>query len=252
MLLIFSERDGLIECLPKGGKAVELGVYRGDWSAKLMSTVGFDELWLVDSWEMKKEELNPFPDHPAHLAGLEQAFKEFYKGETTSAALEAGFIEVQQKFGQNPKVKILRKRTFEVVKLMADGFFDMIYVDANHQYEFVLRDLIEFAAKLRPGGVMILNDFYDSPDGRLQNLGVVGALSAFMKRSGFQYLAATASRFSDIAISNNPNSPYCQEFVQRLLRSKYAMVEIPNSLVPNYSHKFFKFQDGTLRVLPSF
>ena len=54
-----------------------------------------------------------------------------------------------------------------------DSHFDVMYVDANHQYEYVLRDMMEARKKLKPGGIMQMNDFYEGPGGVEQNLGVV-------------------------------------------------------------------------------
>ena len=60
-----------------------------------------------------------------------------------------------------------------------------MYIDANHQYEYVLRDMMEARKKLRPGAILLMNDFYEGPGGAEQNLGVMGAVNTFVKRFNF-------------------------------------------------------------------
>ena len=36
----------------------------------------------------------------------------------------------------------------------ADGFFSVVFVDADHRYDGVVRDLSAWAPKVRPGGLM--------------------------------------------------------------------------------------------------
>jgi len=40
-----------------------------------------------------------------------------------------------------------------------NGFFDWIYVDADHRYEAVARDATVAARKLKPGGTLVFNDY---------------------------------------------------------------------------------------------
>ena len=49
--------------------------------------------------------------------------------------------------------------------LFSTGYFDWVYVDGNHNYEFVLEDLRSFAAKIKVGGHLIGDDYYwESPE----------------------------------------------------------------------------------------
>jgi Methyltransferase domain len=251
MLFVMADRDVLLQCVPKGGRVAELGVYTGEHAALMLETVRCEELHLVDYWQYQPREHIPFPDTPAHFEALERVTRQ-YMGPDPNVTLERCYQQAVERFAGDPRVTIHRERTAEAVAGFADGWFDLIYVDANHQYEYVLRDLLEYAPKLKPGGLMILNDHYDSAEGRDQNLGIVGAAAAFTKRSHFDYIALTSAPWSDLAITDDPDSPYCQEFVDNLLGSNVSMVELPDSIVPNFQHKVVAARNGTVRHLPSF
>lgn len=44
-------------------------------------------------------------------------------------------------------------------KLDADKFFDIIYIDGNHEPEYVMEDAVLSFRKLKEGGIMIFDDY---------------------------------------------------------------------------------------------
>ena len=54
---------------------------------------------------------------------------------------------------------ILGDSTSELTKLQ-DSRYDMIYVDGAHDYKGVCRDLEAARTKIKPGGLLVLNDYY--------------------------------------------------------------------------------------------
>jgi hypothetical protein len=251
MYFVLSDRDVLLSCLPKRSVIVELGVFKGDHAEEMLRVVDPKELHLVDAWHYDLGEHVPFDDTPAHFAELERQTRQ-YMGDDPAAALEEFYAGTVRRFAREERVTIHRMKTFDAVHQFEDGSLDMVYVDANHQYEYVLRELLEYAPKLRPGGVFILNDHYDSPDGRMQNLGVVGAAATFLKRSEFVPVAMSAAAWSDLVITNDPGEVYCREFIDTLLASPAAIVEVPGALVPNYQHVWVEQGGKVIRHMPSF
>lgn len=250
MLFVLSDRSALLDCVPRGGRAAELGVFTGDHAAGMQRVIGCNELHLVDTWSYDPADRVPFPDMPEHMMEREAVVADYF-GPDPDASLEEHFRTTVQRFANDPAVTIHRSRTSDAYRQFDDGCFDMIYVDANHQYEYVLRDLLEWGPELRMGGLMFLNDHYDSPDGRRQNLGVIGATAAFVKRSAFDYVAMSAAPWSDMVLTNDPGSAYAREFVGNLLRQPAPLVELPDAVVPHYNHKFVA-GPGFARQLPSF
>ncbi|MCB2082047.1 MAG: class I SAM-dependent methyltransferase, partial [Rickettsiales bacterium] len=100
-------------------------------------------------------------------------------------------------------VTIHRTDTFSAYETLKGQQFDIIYIDANHQYEYVLRDIKLFAELLTENGLIILNDAIASPMGRTQNLGVLEAVSSFLKGTHFAPLAVTATDWADLIIGRS-------------------------------------------------
>jgi cephalosporin hydroxylase len=47
----------------------------------------------------------------------------------------------------------------EAAAEFADEYFDWIYIDGNHQYEFVLLDLESYYPKVKAGGSIVGDDY---------------------------------------------------------------------------------------------
>lgn len=59
-------------------------------------------------------------------------------------------------------VKIHRSPSEEAAVEFSEGYFDWVYIDANHQYEFVRRDLDLYSPRVKKGG-LITGDDYGTP-----------------------------------------------------------------------------------------
>ena len=49
--------------------------------------------------------------------------------------------------------------SYECLASYEDGFFDLIYLDADHSYEFVKKDTEQAVRVLSERGVIIFNDY---------------------------------------------------------------------------------------------
>lgn len=129
--------------------AVEVGVCRGEFSRVLLSTWP-GKLFMVDAWK--------YYDDPNYrdIANAPQGEHE--------ANLQKAW-QVQQQFA--PRAQIVRGDSFLVAQQFADGFFDVVYLDANHTYDHVKKELAIWAPKVKNGGALGGHDFLDAelPDG---------------------------------------------------------------------------------------
>ena len=50
----------------------------------------------------------------------------------------------------------------DIVKKFQDGWLDFVYIDANHQYEYVLEDIKLWTPKVKKGGVIGGHDYHSS------------------------------------------------------------------------------------------
>ena len=64
------------------------------------------------------------------------------------------------------KVVVHRNFSHNVVPTFEDDFFDIAFIDGNHETEFVYKDGVMTFPKVKPGGVIIFDD-YDWPQTRV-------------------------------------------------------------------------------------
>jgi len=83
----------------------------------------------------------------------------------------------------DPRVHVDRSLSVVAATHYRDGYFDFVYLDADHTYVAVLADLVAWWPKVRAGGVMAGHDYCPaSPvcaDGVRVAFGVIEAVNAF-------------------------------------------------------------------------
>ena len=61
------------------------------------------------------------------------------------------------------KIKWIKERSTDAVKLIADSSLDFVYIDANHTYESVAEDIRLYYPKVKKGGLFSGHDYdYES------------------------------------------------------------------------------------------
>ena len=65
------------------------------------------------------------------------------------------------KFSSNPAVENIFSSSVEASSRFPNGYFDFVYIDADHQYQSVKDDINAWYEKVKPGGWMYFHD-YDS------------------------------------------------------------------------------------------
>lgn len=64
-----------------------------------------------------------------------------------------------------PQHHIIRATSLTCASLFSDGYFDLIFIDADHSYRVVKEDITAWLPKVRKDGVLSGHD-YHVPDGR--------------------------------------------------------------------------------------
>jgi len=171
MLLVPVTRNQLVACLPRGLAMAEIGVARGEFSRVLIDTCSPTRLHMIDPWRHQTD---------AHLASdsnnpdqLEQDRRFAQVSADFARELESGQAVLSRAFSH------------EAAEAIEDGSLDMVYVDGDHSYDGVMRDLEAFASKLRPGGVIMGHDY--TWHARVE-FGVVPAVNDFVQHRGYSFL----------------------------------------------------------------
>lgn len=137
-------RKMLDEVMPKGARCAEIGVWQGDFSAEILDITQPRELVLIDPWDLLAEKVEQHT-HSQHAS---------------AARMRAKYDDIMSTIGLLPNCIVRKGFSVEILETYPDGYFDWIYIDGNHMYEFVLEDILTAARKVRSGGLIAGDDLY--------------------------------------------------------------------------------------------
>lgn len=143
-----AEWDTLMEQL-KPRTLLEIGSFEGASACYLIDTLARDaaiELHCIDTWEGSPELVNQTPK----MSLVEERFTR-----NTELAIQSAANRVSLVVHKGPS-------SVHLPKLIVEGrqeHFDFIYVDGSHQAPDVLFDAVVAFKLLRPGGLMVFDDY---------------------------------------------------------------------------------------------
>jgi hypothetical protein len=143
---IFENRVDMIQTLLKEGMVgCEIGVFAGEFAEQLYARKPA-ELYLIDAWEGEPESRMLFSGDQDGNNGT--SYPDFYL-----------YAKVVNQFSDCPNVKILKGWTTDVLPTLPDNYFDYIYMDADHSYEGMKRDLKLILPKVKPNALILGHDY---------------------------------------------------------------------------------------------
>ena len=153
VLHFLGENDGrewLLKRLPKHSVGAEIGVYGGRFSELILRIVRPRKLHLIDPWKYEAD-----PTYERSLYGGSQG--------QSQARMDAMYESVVKTF-QSRRVEIHREDSAACSARFPDNYFDWIYMDGNHQYEFVKQDLELYLPKVKSEGLVAGDDYAQDPN----------------------------------------------------------------------------------------
>jgi hypothetical protein len=123
----------------------EIGVWEGRFSAAILKRGNPKELHLIDPWVHQ--------DYENRYYSIEQE------------EMDQKYNDVKQRFSNDDRVKIHRKFSTDVS--FPEQYFDWVYIDGDHTYEMVLKDLMFYYPLIKKGGWLCGDDYgwgADRPD----------------------------------------------------------------------------------------
>jgi predicted O-methyltransferase YrrM len=104
--------------------------------------------------------------------------------------------------GRGKQLRCEQGDSCEVLARYADQTFDMIYVDAGHDYESVKGDANLAKQKIKPAGILIFNDYIKYSHYDDAYYGVIPVVNDLVVNQGFEVVgfALQADMYCDIAI----------------------------------------------------
>lgn len=142
-------RRFLLDMFPKRSVGAEIGVHLGDFSAHILEIVQPAELHLIDPWEHQTA-----PEYRAAWYGG--------RVERGQQEMDERYEAVRRRFAAEVttgQVRLHRGSSTDVLEEFPEGYFDWVYIDGNHYYEFVRKDLDLALRKTRAGGLITGDDY---------------------------------------------------------------------------------------------
>jgi hypothetical protein len=142
-------RRAVLKVMPRGSVCAEIGVDRGDFSHRILQTVQPHRLHLIDPWEYMVSDEYKESRYGGRFGGNQAQMDARYASvlRRFRSAIDAGQVVVHRAYSQ------------DIAPDFDDDYFDWVYVDGNHLYEYVKQDLELFYPRLKPGGYIAGDDY---------------------------------------------------------------------------------------------
>ena len=140
-------RRKFLQKLPKGGVAVEIGVWQGEFSPTILELIKPKKLVLIDPW--------------AHIS--DDSHSEAFVGRTRKAKMDKIFDKVVKRFDAEitaGQVSMIRDFSVPALEKFEAKSISFAYVDGDHSYEGVKSDLVALFPKMKTGGIMAFDDYH--------------------------------------------------------------------------------------------
>jgi hypothetical protein len=152
-------------------KIVEVGVWKGHTCRYILREIGnkIDSYWAIDQWNVLK---------PTEKYGRMGALS--YDDWTTM------YKRLCLDMLWFPNLHVVRLSSDEVIDFMWDEYFDLVFIDADHYYDFVVKDVKMWISKVKRGGILCGHDY-----GNIHHPGVEKAVNEIFGSDNIELLEST-------------------------------------------------------------
>jgi hypothetical protein len=165
------DRLSLLDHLPKEGVCAEIGVWTGEYSQYIIMRNSPKKLYLIDMWDV-----------PSMATDND---RQYYKNYNKTEQFLSEYQGVKNRFSSFNNVELVRSDSAKAAEMFEDDYFDWVYIDADHSYECVLKDLRAYYPKVKKDGYICGHD-WDMPDPVLN-----AAVLDFVEETGIEFVGIT-------------------------------------------------------------
>lgn len=178
-------RRAFIEKLPRDAIVAEIGVADGSFSLLALEYSKPREYHMIDCWKQQRGDYEIDPcNYP-------------------QSKMDKMYKKVVEKFniyecgdGTRPKVTIHREYSSDAVTSFKDGYFDWVYIDADHTYKGIKADLGLWWPKVKPGGFLAGHDYH----AKRRWVDVKRAVGEFLQEKDLKLKYISHAKYPDWAI----------------------------------------------------
>jgi hypothetical protein len=153
---ILKTRSDILEILPKNLILAELGVFNGEFSEQIKSIAKTKKIYLVDIFE-------------GTMGSGDKDGENF-----TFINLNDSYDKLIKKYYNDNSVAIKKTDTISFLNSLENEYLDGVYIDADHSYEAVKKDLELSFLKVKKDGYIMGHDYCEK-----KFPGVVTAVNEF-------------------------------------------------------------------------
>lgn len=184
---VLPNRTDVLHHLGTQQRVAEVGVGFGAFSRQILRIMKPSKFVAIDTFQL---------DQPSWTG--RHAYREILGDKTH----EAYFRELFAHEIAAGQLSICKAFSHEALESFEDGYFDMIYIDAAHDYESVTRDLDVANRKTATDGYIVLNDFTVMDPLLLQHYDITRATQEFCLQHNWEMVCFALHRymFCDVAL----------------------------------------------------
>ena len=138
---ILKTRNDLLDILPKNIIVAEIGVFKGDFSKIIYEKMEPKELHLIDIFDGEM------------CSGDKDGNNVVWTN------LNDEYLKLKNEYDNNSIIHIHKGCSFNVLNNFPDEYFDLIYIDGDHSYEGVKKDLEVSYKKIKKGKHICGHDY---------------------------------------------------------------------------------------------
>lgn len=113
----------------------EIGVYLGETAEYVLRNMKIKQYYMIDPY-------TPYGDMQRSQEDWDQLYQ-----------------KIRALFSSRNNVDFIRAHSEEACKIFRDNHFDFIYIDGNHEYKYVEKDLNIWYNKVKDGGILCGHDY---------------------------------------------------------------------------------------------
>jgi len=149
----------------------EICVQSGNYSSTLLNSTKLTKLHLIDCWQYQL-----IYQDSANVDQKKQ--DELYE-------------LVKSKFKNDLRVNIIKKFSKDALQIFQRNSLDFIYIDADHKYEEVKKDIQMWYTRLKKGGILAGHDYFNGISLDYSIFGVKRAVDEFVNLNNFKLNVTT-------------------------------------------------------------